>query len=85
MNTKLSTKGQVVVPGPIRRKLGLEAGDSLEAKLKDGRLVLIPQRQRSQKGRIVIDPITGLPALTAGPGARRLTSKQVRESLDEFP
>ena len=85
METKLSTKGQVVLPGPIRRKLGLEAGDSLDARLEGGRLVLVPQKKRFGKGRIITDRITGLPVLTTGPGAHRLTSKQVRESLDEFP
>jgi AbrB family looped-hinge helix DNA binding protein len=85
MNTKLSTKGQVVLPGPIRRKLGLEPGDSLDAKLEGGRLVLVPRKKCARKARIITDPITGLPVLTAGPNAPRLTSKQVRETLDEFP
>jgi AbrB family looped-hinge helix DNA binding protein len=85
METKLSTKGQVVLPGRIRRKLGLEAGDSLDAKLEGGRLVLVPRRKPSRKARIIIDAVTGLPVLTAGPGACRLTSKQVREALDEVP
>lgn len=85
MQTKLSTKGQVVLPGPLRRKLGLEPGDSLDATVQNGRLVLSPRRNSPHKGRIVTDPITGLPALTAGATAPRLTSKQVREILDEFP
>jgi len=85
MQTKLSTKGQVVVPGPLRRKLGLEAGDSLEAKVEADRLVLIPKKKRLRKTRIIADPITGLPVLTAGPKSPRLTSAQVREILDEFP
>jgi len=85
MQTKLSTKGQVVVPGPLRRRLGLEAGDSLEAKVEADRLVLIPKKKRLRKTRIIADPITGLPVLTAGPKSPRLTSAQVREILDEFP
>jgi len=39
METKLSTKGQVVLPGPIRRELGLQPGDSLDAKVQAGRVV----------------------------------------------
>ena len=31
MQTKLSSKGQVVLPGPIRRKLGLRPGEPLAA------------------------------------------------------
>ena len=85
MKVKLSTKGQVVLPGPIRRKLGLEAGDSLDANLEGTRLVLMPIKKRSPKGKIVTDSITGLPVLSAGPHASPLTSKQVRESLEEFP
>jgi len=85
MQTKLSTKGQVVVPGPLRRRLGLEAGDSLEAKVEADRLVLIPKKKRLRKTRVIADPITGLPVLTAGPKSPRLTSAQVREILDEFP
>jgi AbrB family looped-hinge helix DNA binding protein len=64
MRTKISTKGQVVVPYRIRRKLDLEPGDALEARLEGQRIVLIPQRVRSQGARIVKDPVTGLPALT---------------------
>ena len=85
METRLSTKGQVVLPGPLRRKLGLEAGDSLDAKVASGRLVLIPKKKRAPKTRIIADPTTGLPVLTAGPKAPRFTSKQVREALYEFP
>ena len=34
---------------------------------------------------IVVDPVTGLPALSAGPGAPTLTSAQVEEILSCFP
>ena len=85
METKLSTKGQVVLPGPIRRELGLQAGDSLDAKVQAGRVMLTPRRKRSRVARILTDPITGLPVLSAGPEAPLLTSRQVREILAEFP
>jgi AbrB family looped-hinge helix DNA binding protein len=85
METKLSTKGQVVLPGPIRRELGLQPGDSLDAKVQAGRVMLTPRRKRSRLARILIDPITGLPVLSAGPQAPLLTSRQVREILAEFP
>lgn len=85
MKTKLSTKGQVVLPGPIRRSLGLQPGDSLDAKVQEGRVMLTPQRPRSKKVEILIDPITGLAVLSAGPDAPVLTSGQVREIVDEFP
>ena len=85
METKLSTKGQVVLPGPIRRELGLQPGDSLDAKVQAGRVMLTPRRKRSRMAKILIDPITGLPVLSAGPQAPVLTSRQVREILAEFP
>lgn len=85
MTTKVSSKGQVVLPGPLRRKLGIRTGDPLEAKIEAGRIVLIPQRKRSHKTRIVTDPATGLPVLSAGPNAPILSSKEVREILTNFP
>jgi AbrB family looped-hinge helix DNA binding protein len=84
MQTKVSTKGQVVLPSPIRRKLGLRPGDALDANLLSGRIVLTPRRVRSHKVRILLDPLTGLPVLSAGPGAPLLTSKEVQEILSEF-
>ncbi len=85
METKLSTKGQVVLPGPIRRRLDLQPGDSLDAKVQAGSVLLTPRRTRSRKLKILVDRLTGLPVLSAGPEAPPLTSGQVREILDEFP
>ena len=85
METKLSTKGQVVLPGPIRRKLGLQAGDPLDAKVDGGRIVLTPRSTRSRRVSIVVDRITGLPVLSANPNAATLSSEQVSEILSEFP
>ena len=85
MQTKVSTKGQVVLPGPIRRKLGIRAGDPLDAEIEAGRIVLTPKKKRLRKAKIVIDPITGLPALDAGPDAPILTSEEVAEILTNFP
>ncbi|PYT89026.1 MAG: hypothetical protein DMG36_22990 [Acidobacteria bacterium] len=85
MNTRVSTKGQVVLPQAIRKKMNLRAGDDLEARVEGERIVLIPKKERSRKGRIIKDPLTGLPVLTAGPGAPKLTSEQVAEILADFP
>ena len=83
MQTKVSTKGQVVLPGPIRRRLGLRPGDPLGAH-KEGRIMLTPRRNRSRAGKIVTDPITGLPALSAGADAPVLSSKEVEEMMRSF-
>jgi AbrB family looped-hinge helix DNA binding protein len=85
MTTKLSTKGQVVLPQAIRRKMNLRPGDSLDTKIEGDRIVLIPRRKRLRKSRIVIDPVSGLPALTAGPNAPKITSAEVKALLADFP
>ena len=84
MQAKLSTKGQIVLAGAIRRRLGLQPGDLLDAKVQDGHVVLTPRKTRLAKVARRVDPITGLPVLSAGAGAPRLSSKQVREILSEF-
>ncbi len=85
MELKLSTKGQIVLAGPIRRSLGLQPGDLLDAKVQAGRVVLTPRKIRCSKAILDVDPLTGLPVLSAGKGAPRFSSKQVREILAEFP
>jgi AbrB family looped-hinge helix DNA binding protein len=85
METKLSTKGQVVLPGPIRRQLSLQPGDSFDAKVQAGRIMLTPWRKRKRHVRIVVDRITNLPVLSGGHEAPLLTSRHVREILSEFP
>jgi AbrB family looped-hinge helix DNA binding protein len=85
MLTRVSTRGQVVVPSRIRRRLGLQPGDTLEARVEGQRIVLTPRKVRSRKPRIIRDPITGLPVLTAGPRAPKMTSAEVREILADFP
>jgi AbrB family looped-hinge helix DNA binding protein len=85
MQTKISTKGQVVLPSGMRRRLGLQPGDALDADLDGERIILTPRRSRRATARIVKDPVTGLPVLTAGTDAAALTSDQVREILAEFP
>jgi AbrB family looped-hinge helix DNA binding protein len=85
MRTKISTKGQVVLPSRIRRRLGLQPGDSLDAEMEGERIILTPRRARRGSAQIVKDPVTGLPVLTAGADAAMLTSEQVREILADFP
>jgi len=85
MQTKVSTKGQVVLPVRVRRTLGLQAGDALDTHVESGRIILTPRSRRPQRARIVKDPVTGLPVLTAGPNAPRLTQKQVQRILADFP
>jgi AbrB family looped-hinge helix DNA binding protein len=85
METRLSTKGQVVLPNQIRRKLGLRSGDPLDAKVQNGSVVLTPRRSRNRKPKIVVDKLTGLPVLSLGGEPPLLTSKDVAEILANFP
>lgn len=85
MQTTVSTKGQVVLPGPLRRRLDIRVGDLLDAEIEDGRIVLTPRRKERGRAKIVIDRATGLPALTAGSSAPKLTTKEVDEILANFP
>ena len=85
MQTKVSTKGQVVLPAPLRRRLDIRAGDPLDANIENGRIVLTPQRKREHRVKLVTDPVTGLPALSAGLDAPTLSSKEVEEILANFP
>jgi AbrB family looped-hinge helix DNA binding protein len=85
MQTKISTKGQVVLPSRLRERLGLRPGDALDVKLEGDAIVLRPRRGRRRKAKIIIDARTGFAVLTAGPGAPKLTSEQVKEMLSGFP
>lgn len=85
MQTKVSTKGQVVLPAPFRRRLGIRAGDPLNVAIRAGCIVLAPRIKRPRKARIVSDPITGFPVLSAGADAPVLSTRQVEEILAEFP
>jgi hypothetical protein len=60
---------------------GLRPGQLLDVRVEGGRITLTPRRIRSRKTGILIDPITGLPMLSAGPDAPVLTSEQVNEIL----
>jgi AbrB family looped-hinge helix DNA binding protein len=85
MQTKVSTKGQIVLPGPLRRKLDIRAGDPLDISIEKDRIVLTALKRKHSTARIVEDPITGLPVIDAGSDAPVLTSKMVRELLVDFP
>jgi AbrB family looped-hinge helix DNA binding protein len=87
VQTKVSTKGRIVIPEPLRRRLDIRAGDSLDIAISKDRIVLTaPKRPRMRfKSRIIKDPITGFLVLDAGPDAPILTSEMVRELLVDFP
>jgi AbrB family looped-hinge helix DNA binding protein len=89
MTTKLSSKGQIVLPAQLRRKLALQTGDDLEIHLEqagEGERIVITRKKMSRPRRKIIkDPITGWPVLEAPPGTPLLTSERVRDMLADFP
>lgn len=85
MHTKISSKGQVVLPGELRRRLGLHAGDSLDVQVRDGLIVLTPPQKKIRPSKLVTHARTRLPALSVGDEAPILTSKEVEELLDTTP
>jgi hypothetical protein len=48
-------------------------------------IMLGTRKTRFSNVTLPVDPITGLPVLSAGVGAPRLSNRQVREILAEFP
>ncbi len=40
--SRISSKGQVVIPKPIREQLGLTPGSRLKITMENGRIILIP-------------------------------------------
>jgi AbrB family looped-hinge helix DNA binding protein len=85
MQTRVSTKGQVVLPATLRRKLGISAGDSLEIAIEQDRIVLSAPKKKKYTARIIKDPLTGFPVIDVGPDAPVLTSEMVRDLLVDFP
>ena len=62
MESKLTSKGQITVPKPIRDRLRLQAGDRIEFFLRDdGHVELVPKLSslRELKG-MVPPPVTGV-------------------------
>jgi AbrB family looped-hinge helix DNA binding protein len=85
MTTTLSTKGQVVLPNMIRKKLGLRPGTRFSCVVRDAEIVLKPLLRPSGKARIVTSRVTGLPVIVPPAGSPPLTPEAVSISLADFP
>lgn len=80
MTTTFSSKGQIVIPLEIRRKLGLVAGAVISCDLENGRIILNP-RDRAPCAILVSE--AGYLALEAPKGAPEMTPERVKEILFE--
>jgi AbrB family looped-hinge helix DNA binding protein len=78
MTMTLSSKGQVVIPLKIRKKLGLPEGAVISCEIVDGKIILDPNLKRAEAA--VIEE-NGRPVLVAPPGAPRMTPELVKEIL----
>lgn len=81
MTTTLSSKGQIVIPLEIRRKLGLSAGAVISCDLEDGRIILDPSGAASPAAIVSAD---GYLALQAPEGAPEMAPGQVKEIISEL-
>ena len=68
----INGRGQVTVPGSIRRALGVAAGDRLDFVLEgDGRVVVQP----------VVQGLTQLKGLLHRPGRKRVSLRQMKTAI----
>jgi len=78
MTTTLSSKGQVVIPLEIRKRLGLPEGAVFSCETVDGKIILDPNPNRDEA---VVAEEAGRPVLVAPPGAPEMTPELVKEIL----
>ncbi len=84
MRTNVASNGEIVVPGELSEKLGFLPGDSLDATIEAGKIILFQSPKTQYHGTIITEPMTGWPVLDFGPDAPELTHEQVREMLADF-
>lgn len=81
-SSRLSTKGQLVIPARLRKALNLRPGDKVEMILEGRGLVLRRESQRAAKlkrGKF------GRPVLLAAEGAPAMTTESINAILEELP
>ena len=61
--TRISSKGQVVIPAELREQLGLEKGTSATWQEEKGRLILIPFKSILDELQGLLKPKPGQPSM----------------------
>lgn len=79
--TRLSTKGQLVIPNEMRKALRLQPGDKISLTLEPGRLIL----QRDEPRRAKLVEKRGRKLLVAPAGAPPMNPENVKAILNDFP
>jgi AbrB family looped-hinge helix DNA binding protein len=81
-SSRLSTKGQLVIPARLRKALNLRPGDKVEIVLEGKGLVL---RRQSQRGARLKRGRFGRMVLKAAHGAPPMTTESINALLEELP
>jgi AbrB family looped-hinge helix DNA binding protein len=77
METRISSRGQVVLPAEARRKLRLGMGERLAVELRDGGMFLRPL-VAPRRYRMMTDTLTGLPVMRpVARGGRKVTPAEI--------
>lgn len=84
MTTKLSSKGQVVLPKQVRSRLRLRPGATFDCKVRGDSIVLTPEGAVAPPPRSIRDSKSGL-RITQSRADVRVTSEDVRAALRDFP
>ena len=85
MEAKLSSKGQLVLPAEVRRRLGLAQGERLAIEVRGDGLVLRPAR-RARRYRTARHPKSGLPVMVAvKPPRRKVTAAEIAALAAQLP
>ena len=84
MTTKLSSKGQVVLPKQARMQLRLRPGVKFVCKVQGHSIVLTPEHPVCEAACLINEPKSGL-CITKSPPEMKITSKDVRAALLDFP
>ncbi len=75
MQARVTTKGQIVIPAPLRRKYGIKRGTRINIDDDDGRIVLRPStRQALEK---LLDRLQG--SLEGSPLVEDLMEERARD------
>ncbi len=85
MTTKLSSKGQIVLPAAARRRLGLRAGTVFNCTVRGNEIVLALAETPPPKPRFVRSKASGLVSIAPVAGTAPLTTERVRAILADFP
>jgi len=84
MTTKLSSKGQVVLPKQARLRLHLRPGVKLVCTVQGHSIVLTPEHPVTERPLLITDPKSGL-RITRSPAETKVSSEDVRAALLDFP